>query len=110
MKRNTLVKIDVEGFETEVLDGMSDSLKSKNLRAIVIELNGSGGRYGYDESKIHERLISLGFAPFSYQPFERNLIRLGNHSNENTIYIRDLEFVIDRVKSSKKFKILHSEV
>lgn len=108
--RNTLVKIDVEGFETEVLDGMRVSLKNKKLKAIIIELNSSGGRYGYDESSIHESLISSGFVPFSYNPFDRSLTELDKYTNENTIYIRDLDFVVGRVKSSKKFKILYSEV
>lgn len=103
---NTLVKIDVEGYETEVLNGMSQSLKSKKLKAIIIELMGSGERYGYDESKIHEKLISLGFVPYAYKPFERNLIKLNSYADGNTIYIKDFNFVLDRVMSSRTIKIL----
>ena len=105
-----LVKIDVEGFETEVLSGMSKSLESKKLKAIIIELMGSGERYGYDERNIHEVLLNAGFLPYTYRPFERELIRLDTYANGNTIYIRDLDFVTDRVKTSKRFKILYSEV
>lgn len=108
--RNMLVKIDVEGFETEVLSGMSKSLESKKLKAIIIELMGSGERYGYDERNIHEVLLNAGFLPYTYRPFERELIRLDTYANGNTIYIRDLDFVTDRVKTSKRFKILYSEV
>jgi len=108
--RNTIVKIDVEGFETEVLNGMKKSLESKKLKTIIIELMGSGERYGYDERKIHEILLNSGFEPYTYNPFERKLIRLDSYANGNTVYIRDLDFVTDRVRTSKRFKILYSEV
>jgi len=48
-----LIKIDVEGYETEVLKGMEETLNRVDLKAIIIELNGSGGRYGFDEQNIH---------------------------------------------------------
>ena len=35
-----LIKIDVEGFETEVINGGVQTLKSDSLKAIIIELNG----------------------------------------------------------------------
>jgi len=37
----SLIKIDVEGFETEVLNGAEEVLKAKELKALIIELNGS---------------------------------------------------------------------
>ena len=46
-----LIKIDVEGFETEVMKGMQATLELPVLKAIIIELNGSGMRYGYSRSQ-----------------------------------------------------------
>jgi len=48
-----LLKIDVEGYETEVINGSINTINKNGLKAIIIELNGSGNRYGYSENKIH---------------------------------------------------------
>lgn len=40
----TLLKIDVEGFETEVINGAKKTINEHELKAIIIELNGSGNR------------------------------------------------------------------
>jgi FkbM family methyltransferase len=100
-----LIKIDVEGFETEVLKGSSSTLSNPALKAIIIELNGSGNRYGYDENTIHDQLLSHGFQPFSYAPKNRTLHLLPTYNNLNTIYIRDIDFVASRVKEARKVKV-----
>jgi hypothetical protein len=58
-----LMKIDVEGFETEVVAGANDVLSNKALLAVIMELNGSGRRYDYDEDELYTRMIKYGFAP-----------------------------------------------
>lgn len=100
-----LVKIDVEGFETEVLNGMSQSLQSQNLKAIIIELNGSGQRYGFDEKLIHEKLLKNGFQPYQYNPFKRSLDLLQHFGSHNTIYIKDIPFVKSRVETAEKVSV-----
>ncbi len=100
-----LLKIDVEGFETEVLNGAENVLQNQSLKAIIIELNGSGGRYGYDELQIHNKLVNHGFAPFDYDPFARTLSARASFSDANTIYIRDAQFVAERLKSARKIKV-----
>lgn len=101
----TIIKIDVEGFETEVLNGMNITLQNKNVKAIIIELNNSGQRYGYDESKIHEKLLVNDFHPYAYNPFDRSLTKLNNHLSTNTIYIKDFDFVNQRLSTGKKVNI-----
>ena len=100
-----LVKIDAEGFEQAVLDGMQTTLKNKFLKAIIIELNGSGMRYGYSDQLIHESLLANDFLPYQYDPFTRKFIALSTFSATNTIYIRDKFFVEQRVASAKKVSI-----
>jgi FkbM family methyltransferase len=100
-----LIKIDVEGFETEVIMGSEQILSNPNLKAIIIELNGLGKRYGYDENKIHEKLIEFGFNPYWYDPMTRILFLCESFGQENTIYIRDVQFVSDKLKKAEKFKI-----
>jgi hypothetical protein len=102
--------MDVEGFETEVLKGMEKSLENHQLKAIIIELNGSGKRYGYDESKIHEKLLSHNFTPYQYRPFERELVKVEKYGTHNTIYISDIDFVKNRAVSARKFKVLAKSI
>ena len=105
-KEPVLLKIDVEGFETDVLNGASLTLRKNNLKAIIIELNGSGSRYGYDEAHLHERLLAGGYHPFQYNPFKRELTAIDKFGTHNTIYIKDADFVQDRVRRADKLKIL----
>lgn len=106
IQKTTLIKIDVEGFETEVLNGMETALANPFLKGIIIELNGSGNRYGYAEDKIHEKLLSYNFNPYFYAPYERNLVTSKSYGSNNTIYLKDIEFTLKRIASAKKFKIM----
>ncbi|TCC92260.1 FkbM family methyltransferase [Pedobacter frigiditerrae] len=109
-QKPNLIKIDVEGFETEVLNGATEILKDNELKAIIIELNGSGGRYGYDEIQIHQKLVDYGFRPYQYFPFERRLKKIASFGSYNTIYIRDIDTVENRIKSSKPIKIFNEQI
>jgi FkbM family methyltransferase len=98
----SIIKIDVEGFETPVLRGAEKTLRSDALLAVLMELNGSGGRYGFDEVELHEGMVRVGFTPCTYDPFARVLraIEGKNASAGNTLYVRDIEAVRDRVRSA----------
>jgi FkbM family methyltransferase len=100
-----LIKIDVEGFETEVIEGAKKILSGHELKAIIIELNGSGKRYGYNEENIHHTLLSYGFLPYFYNSFNRKIELLEHWGTHNSIYIRDLAFVENRIKSAPPIRI-----
>jgi hypothetical protein len=74
-------------------------------KAIIIELNGSGKRYGYNEENIHDKLLSYGFLPYFYNSFNRKLELLEHWGTHNSIYIRDLAFVENRIKSAPRIHI-----
>ncbi|MCP4756829.1 MAG: FkbM family methyltransferase [Proteobacteria bacterium] len=101
----SLIKIDVEGYESKVLEGGEQTLKNKDLKAIIIELNGSGKKFGFDDDEIHNSLLAYAFKPYSYEPNKRELLELSTYGKYNTIYIRDLEYVTRRIKSANPFKI-----
>ncbi len=105
-----LIKIDVEGFETEVIRGMEKTLDEPSLKAVIIELNGSGARYGYDEREIHFKLISKGFRPQRYDPFHRLLTEITYFGQMNTIYCRDLDFIRQRLESSEKIRVMGEHI
>jgi FkbM family methyltransferase len=105
--RLSLMKIDVEGFESEVLAGAARTLARADLRALIVELNGSGARYGVDETNVRSYIESFGFHPFAYDPFKRSLLRIEGKSREsNTLYLRDIEAVAQRVRQARAVRVL----
>jgi FkbM family methyltransferase len=109
-KKPSLIKIDVEGFETEVIRGAIATLSDPTLKAIIIELNGSGAKYGYDENKIKETLTQHDFKAYCYFPQERKLVGSEHADSGNLIYIRDTRFVEKRLAEAAKVKILNEEI
>ncbi len=100
-----LLKVDVEGFETEVFGGGEKTLQNKMLQAVIVERNGCGNRYGYDEEKLHAEIRSQGFKPCSYKPFARQMYPLENEAVGNIIYIRDLTSANDRLRTAPAFEL-----
>ena len=103
-----LLKIDVEGLETEVLRGANGVLANPSLRAIILELNGSGNRYGYDEALIPPELKRFSFEPAQYRPFKRLLQACDSQTSQaqNMLFVRDLDFVRERLRSAPPMEIL----
>jgi hypothetical protein len=99
----------VEGYESNVLSGSKLILANPDLKAIIIELNGSGERYGFKDNDIDQELRSLGFKPHLYDPFLRILTQKDSFGNKNTIYIRDSEFISARILSSRKYTVFGLE-
>jgi len=58
-KNVDLIKIDVEGFEMNVLKGAKDTLK--NCKFLMIELNNNSKKYNSSNAEIEKYLEDLGF-------------------------------------------------
>jgi hypothetical protein len=54
-----MIKIDVEGYEMEVLKGATKTLES--VQYLMIELNNNTKKYGSSNIEIEKHLQSLGF-------------------------------------------------
>jgi FkbM family methyltransferase len=105
-----LLKIDVEGFETNVIKGAQRLLKDTALKAVLMEMNGSGRRYGFDERALHSEMLRLGFNSFLYDPWSRKLNPSNPNYLMNTIYVRDLAFVEHRLRAAKPFRVLRHRI
>lgn len=107
-RKPVLVKMDVEGFEMSVLQGGHSILKDPQLKAMIVELNGSCHRYGIKEEDIHTLLLSYGLSPYSYLPFERKLKKLDTFdAGGNTIYVREVQWIQERLSSARQFSVLN---
>jgi len=101
------MKIDVEGFEMNVLRGASRVLASSTLRAVLMELNGSGERYGFDDDALRAAMADAGFEAFEYEPFTRTLTPLGDRgkTSGNTLFLRDITFVRARLAEADAIEL-----
>jgi FkbM family methyltransferase len=100
----TLIKIDVEGFEMAVLNGGARTLADPRLRAVIAELNCSGETYGHDDAEIRNRLESFGFECVQYLPFERRIVERRTFEPGNVVFVRDKEWVADRLRQASPFR------
>jgi len=104
----SLLKIDVEGYELFVLKGAQTLLRKDCLHSIIVEINGNVSNYGnYDENDIQDFLQSYGYRPYSYDPLTRSLMSLdgGNRYSKNTLFVKNIDFVKQKIESAPKFKV-----
>lgn len=105
----TAMKIDVEGFELEVVEGAEKVLRSSSLQTVVLESNGLDGRYETNTGRAHRLLLDAGLTPCSYDARSRRLSRLpaplANSIYGNYLYVRDVAFAAARVASAKRFSV-----
>ncbi len=102
----TLIKIDVEGYETAVMEGATQTLRNERLLAVVLEMNGSGARYGFDEGDLDAMLVRSGFESSSYDPFTRRLMHVpAEPPPGNRIYVRNRGALQDRLRTAPPFTL-----
>jgi FkbM family methyltransferase len=108
----TLIKIDVEGFETRVIDGAERTLRSPTLLAVLMELNGSGKRYGFSEDLLHERMLSAGFTAAAYDPVTRSLGKhqLTGKREGNILYVRNWSEIETRLRTAPRVRVRDSNL
>ena len=98
----SFAKLDVEGYEEEVLRGGQALLAETSFRAIELETVTPGAQ---------GILSNLRFKRAFYDPFTRRLSTepVGLPSS-NALFIKDFSFVADRIESSPKVQVLDSVI
>lgn len=99
-----LIKIDVEGNESAVLRGAISTIQQPTLKALIVEMSNQAMETG-KPLRSHEWLLQQGFEAFTYEPYTRKLIPLKQPHQHNTIYLRDLGYVITRLQNAPAFSI-----
>ena len=102
------VKIDVEGFEREVLRGARRLLAEPALRAVLIEANDLEQRYASSDRSARSMLRDAGFTPHRYDACTRKLLAASESSRSevgNSLYLRDVSFVSERLRTAPSFRV-----
>lgn len=98
---NSIIKIDVEGFEKFVIDGGSKFFQNINVSTCILELNGSGKDFDVTDEEIDSMIRNYGFKSVGYDPFTRAIHETKNFNEiGNTIYVKDITFASDRCRYS----------
>ncbi len=101
-----VIKIDVEGWEAQVISGAQNVLSKEKPLAILMEF-GLGKRYGFDEENLYQEILNFGFQRAYYSPFERILSLSGETKlGGNILFVKGIDYFQKRVKSAPKFKAL----
>jgi len=102
-----LIKVDVEGFETEVIHGAGGLLKDRVPLALLLEAAGLGRQYGYDEAALHAEIERQGYLACAYTAAGRRLepLRSDASRTSNVIFVRDLAEARARLAEAPPFRL-----
>ena len=89
-----LWKVDVEGFERQVLDGAALSLNDEALEIVLLE---------GDDASIRATMEGAGFAMCRYDPFSRNFSRPSARDvGGNHVWVRESEKLCKKLRDAPK--------
>jgi len=99
----TLIKMDVEGFEGDVVAGGMNTFSSPSLLAVITEGGGI---------EVRKPLVNAGFVEFEYEPFSRRLTPVSaakTNESHNVLFLRHPEVVQQRVAAAPRRHVIGVE-
>ncbi|HKQ33722.1 MAG TPA: FkbM family methyltransferase [Nitrospiraceae bacterium] len=87
--RPQIVKIDVEGFEYDVLLGFGHFISS--VQVLMIEMNGLSDERSHGQQEIHSLLLSKGFSgPWTCRFDQRQMLPAPDGISEDSLYVSSI--------------------
>ncbi len=86
----TFIKIDVEGYEYNVLKGANDILEKRSLKYLLVEFNNSGEKFSLQDDDVFNLILKYDFVPIRYRADAKqvDVIKSYNKDKFNTLFIR----------------------
>jgi FkbM family methyltransferase len=108
----TIIKIDVEGYEPQVIAGAVETLHNPLLLAVILETNRDVCRGGSDLMDLDGKLRACGFQPCRYDGLSRCFqpVTALDALPANTIYARSIEALSERCRLAPRFRVLDTDV
>jgi FkbM family methyltransferase len=87
----TFIKIDVEGYEYNVIKGANKVLGNPTLKYLLIEFNNSGNKFNFKDEDVYKMIIDYNFIPIEYDVENRQIKPLKgfNIHKFNTLFIKE---------------------
>jgi FkbM family methyltransferase len=106
-----IMKMDIEGFELPALRGATRMLSNPELRACIVEIWSRSAADERAAQRVQALLASFGFHTATYDGFTRTLRSTnGLSGRSNTLFIRDRDWIEDRVRSGPTFSVLGHQI
>ena len=85
-------------------------MNDDRLMAVIMETNGSGRRYGTEDDELVRMMANFGLVPVTYDPFKRQLTEAKFVQGGNTIFVRDMDWVQQRVETADRFGLVNGYI
>ena len=102
-----LIKIDVEGYEEQVVSGARTTLAAHGLAAVIMEIWSRTSSDRRRHRRLTDEMKRFGFAPFVYNPLVRKLspFEAAETASDEVIFCRDGEALSPFLRDAPRHRV-----